>query len=128
MAMRMFHDATALPTLGPRPRSIVGLDIAWTFRVNALGRRSSGFRRFVDDTHPGGLRCPVLRAGTMDGMDRELRDWLRSLAVTTDSTVPRTHDAALSDEAADYLERIAEDGTLKAALNEIATAEPELAG
>lgn len=29
---------------------------------------------------------------------------------------------------ADYLERISADGTLKAALNEIATAEPDLAG
>lgn len=61
-------------------------------------------------------------------MDRELRDWLRSLAVTGDSAGPRTHDAVLSGAAADYLERIVADGTLKAALNEIAAAEPELAG
>ena len=64
----------------------------------------------------------------MNGVDRELRDWMRSLAVTSDSTVPRPRDAVLSPAAADYLERIAADGTLKAALNEIATAEPELAG
>jgi len=64
----------------------------------------------------------------MTSMDRELRDWLRSLAVKTDSAPLSTHDAVLSDSAADYLERIATDGTLKAALNEIAAAEPELAG
>lgn len=59
-------------------------------------------------------------------VDRELRDWLRSLAVLPDGA---SHPPAqLSDEAAAYLERIAVDGTLKAALNEIATAEPELAG
>jgi hypothetical protein len=59
-------------------------------------------------------------------VDRELRDWLRSLAVDADG--PPQHVAPLSDEAATYLQRIAADGTLKAALNEIATAEPELAG
>ena len=59
----------------------------------------------------------------MNGVDDELRDWLRSLVVTTDSAVPRAHDAVLSGEAADYIERIAADGTLKAALNEI-DAEP----
>jgi hypothetical protein len=64
----------------------------------------------------------------MKGVDRELRDWLRSLAVTGAGAGPRTHQAALSGAAADYLERIAADGTLKAALNEIAAAEPELAG
>lgn len=64
----------------------------------------------------------------MNSVDRELRDWLRSLAVTTDSAPPSTNDAVLSTAAADYLERIATDGTLKAALNEIAAAEPELAG
>lgn len=64
----------------------------------------------------------------MNGVDRELRDWLRSLAVTGDSVEPRANHAVLSASAADYLERIAADGTLKAALNEIAAAEPELAG
>ena len=59
-------------------------------------------------------------------VDRELRDWLRSLAV--DAGGPSHPAAQLSDAAAAYLERIASDGTLKAALNEIATAEPELAG
>jgi len=34
----------------------------------------------------------------------------------------------LSDTGADQLERIATDGTLKAALDEAATAEPDLAG
>ena len=58
-------------------------------------------------------------------VDRELRDWLRSLVVDVDETHPA---AQLSNEAGDYLDRIVADGTLKAALNEIATAEPELAG
>lgn len=61
-------------------------------------------------------------------MDRELRDWLRSLAVTGDGAGPRARDAVLSAAAADYLERIAADGTLKAALNEIEAADRELAG
>lgn len=63
----------------------------------------------------------------MNGVDRELRDWLRSLAVTSDSAEPRPR-AEISAAAADELERIATNGTLKAALNEIAAAEPELAG
>jgi len=37
----------------------------------------------------------------MNGVDRELRDWLRSLAVSGDSAGPRTHDAVLSSGAAD---------------------------
>lgn len=64
----------------------------------------------------------------MNSVDSELRDWLRSLAVTGAGAGPRAHDALLSAAAADYLERIAADGTLKAALNEIGAAEPELAG
>jgi len=64
----------------------------------------------------------------MIGVDRERRDWLRSLAVKGDSAGPRAHEAVLSAAAADHLERIAADGTLKAALDEIAAAEPELAG
>ncbi len=59
-------------------------------------------------------------------VDHELREWLRSLAVDADG--PSHPATRLSDAAADYLERIAADGTLKAALSEIATAEPELAG
>jgi hypothetical protein len=59
-------------------------------------------------------------------VDRELRGWLRSLSV--DAGGPSHPAPPLSEEAAAYLERIAADGTLKAALNEIATAEPELAG
>ena len=64
----------------------------------------------------------------MKGVDRELRDWLRSLAKTGDRAGPRADSAVFSTAAADYLERIATDGTLKAALDEIAAAEPELAG
>lgn len=61
-------------------------------------------------------------------VDRDLRDWLRSLAVRHDpsESAPRQHE--LSDEDAAYLERIASDGTLAAALAEIAATEPELAG
>jgi hypothetical protein len=62
-------------------------------------------------------------------MDRDLRDWLRSLAVAH----PRDRQQqavveSLSDQAADYLERIAHDGTLKAALAELGAGDPELAG
>ncbi|MDP9389382.1 MAG: hypothetical protein M3Q48_16060 [Actinomycetota bacterium] len=64
----------------------------------------------------------------MASMDRELRDWLRSLAVPGEGTAARAHGAVLSEAASDYLERIATDGTLKAALDELAAAEPDLAG
>ena len=66
--------------------------------------------------------------GTMVTVDRDLRDWLRSLAVHHDDRelAPRQHE--LSDEDSAYLERIAGDGTLAAALAEIAATEPELAG
>ena len=60
----------------------------------------------------------------MNGVDRELRDWLRSLAGTADSASP----PGLSAEAADVLERMATDVTLRAALNEINAGEPDLAG
>lgn len=60
-----------------------------------------------------------------EGVDRELRDWLRSLAVAPG---PGEGEQALSDADASYLERIAGDGTLAAALAEIAATEPELAG
>lgn len=60
-------------------------------------------------------------------MDEDLREWLRSLAVHPHAG--GAHDAApLSTEGAEYLERIAGDGTLAAALAEIAATEPELAG
>ncbi len=62
----------------------------------------------------------------MTGVDRDLRDWLRSLAVHHDDRA--SWQLALSDEDAAYLERIAGDGTLAAALAEIAATEPELAG
>jgi len=62
-------------------------------------------------------------AGTL----RKRRDWLRSLAVTGDGAGQRTDDAVFSGAVADDLGRTTADGTLEAALNEIA-AEPELAG
>lgn len=61
----------------------------------------------------------------MIGVDRELRDWLRSLAGSADRPAARP---GLSAEAAEALERMATDGTLKAALDEIGTGEPDLAG
>jgi len=61
-------------------------------------------------------------------VDREFRDWLRSLAVHhDDSELPRPQHA-FSDEDAAYLVRIAGDGTLAAAFADIAATEPELAG
>lgn len=60
-------------------------------------------------------------------VDRDLRDWLRSLAATHDGgSSPRQHE--LSDEDAAHLERISRDGTLAAALAEIAATEPDLVG
>lgn len=64
----------------------------------------------------------------MVGMDRDLRDWLRSLAVHHDDNELTLRRHELSDEDAMHLERIALDGTLAAALREIAATEPELAG
>lgn len=61
----------------------------------------------------------------MNGVDRELRDWLRSLAGKADRPAARP---SLSAEAADVVERMATDGTLKAALDEVAAGEPDLAG
>ncbi len=60
-------------------------------------------------------------------MDQDLRDWLRSLAVHRDADASSA-GAELSDEGAEYLARIAADGTLAAALAEIAATEPQLAG
>ncbi len=64
----------------------------------------------------------------MAGVDRDLRDWLRSLAVQPTGAGSRSAAGELSAEGAEYLERIAGDGTLGAALAEIAATEPELAG
>lgn len=62
-------------------------------------------------------------------MDRDLRDWLRSLAVAHPRNGgQRAPGGDLSEQAADYLERIAHDGTLKSALAEIGAGDPELAG
>lgn len=55
-----------------------------------------------------------------------MRDWLRSLAVQDGS--PREPKPQITDSGADYLVAIATDGTLAAALAEIAATEPELAG
>ena len=66
--------------------------------------------------------------GTMADVDRDLRDWLRSLAVRHDDRDLTQPQHELNDEDAAYLERIARDGTLAAALAEIAATEPELAG
>lgn len=59
-------------------------------------------------------------------VDRDLRDWLRSLAVHHDDGAPPAR-GELSEEGASYLERIARDGTLSAALAEIAATELQLA-
>ena len=61
-------------------------------------------------------------------VDRELRDWLKSLAGHGDGEEAVVASRQVSDEAADYLERIATDGTLKAAFAELAESEPDLAG
>ncbi len=64
----------------------------------------------------------------MDTMDRELRDWLRSLAEPSGGHDTLDHPGELSQEGSKYLARVATDGTLKAALAELAANEPELAG
>jgi hypothetical protein len=64
--------------------------------------------------------------GHDDGVDHELRAWIKSLARRPSPS----HDPdryRFSDEAAEYLKRIATDGTLKAALQEIGASEPDLA-
>lgn len=70
----------------------------------------------------------MLATGHNVALDRDLRDWLRSLAMHHDDrkAAPRRHE--LSDEDAAYLGRIAGDGTLAAELAEIAATGPELAG
>ncbi|MBW3536526.1 MAG: hypothetical protein KY395_01975 [Actinobacteria bacterium] len=60
-------------------------------------------------------------------MEAELRDWIKGLAspdADSDSAAVQT----ISREAADYLERIATDGTLKDAFAELAEHEHDLAG
>jgi hypothetical protein len=64
----------------------------------------------------------------MMAVDRELRDWLRSLAETAEDPSRERPPHQFSEEDAAYLERIATDGSLAAALAEISAAEPELAG
>lgn len=64
----------------------------------------------------------------MGRVDRDLRDWLRGLAAPPSKAQGRDDRRELSRAGAEYLERIATDGTLKAALTEIGAAEPELAG
>jgi hypothetical protein len=61
-------------------------------------------------------------------MDRELRDWLRGLAVPRGGHGTLEQPVELSEEASEHLARLATDGTLKAALAELAASEPELAG
>jgi hypothetical protein len=61
-------------------------------------------------------------------VDQKMREWLRSLATQADDRPVGSKPLQLSDEGAAYLERIAVDGTLAAALAEIAASEPELAG
>jgi hypothetical protein len=69
------------------------------------------------------------RLGHNEDVDRDLREWLRGLAAPAgEAGRQAVKTADLSDEAADYLSRIALDGTLRAALAEIAASEPELAG
>jgi hypothetical protein len=64
--------------------------------------------------------------GSDDGVNYELLAWIKSLA-----TPPLRSDDPdrykFSDEATAYLRRIATDGTLKAALQEIGASEPDLA-
>lgn len=59
-------------------------------------------------------------------MDREWRNWLRSLGPSRIEGVDLETD--LSPEATDYLVKITADGTLKAALEELGATEPDRAG
>jgi hypothetical protein len=52
-------------------------------------------------------------------VNRDLRDWLRSLAVHSSPNNDVPTSRSLSDEGAAHLERIAHDDTLAAALTEI---------
>jgi hypothetical protein len=53
------------------------------------------------------------------GMDGELRDWLRGLSEPRSGHDTVDHPDELSPEGADYLARLARDGTLKAAFAEL---------
>jgi len=68
----------------------------------------------LDPRRPGG------------GVDHELRAWIKSLAKPAPSA-GWNGPPEFSREDAEYLRRIGTDGTLKAALQEIAAGEPELA-
>ncbi|MGH8990857.1 MAG: hypothetical protein ACRDZ7_04940 [Acidimicrobiia bacterium] len=63
--------------------------------------------------------------GHDDGVDHELRAWIKSLSRPV--TRVEGENREFSPEDAAYLRRIATDGTLKAALQEIAAGEPDLA-
>ncbi len=65
--------------------------------------------------------------GLDDDLNRELKAWIKGLAKAS-SAGRRKGRPEFSREDADYLRRIATDGTLKAALQEIAASEPDLAG
>ena len=75
-------------------------------------------RRLGDQ--PEDAQPSQLGAQSSGAVEIRLRSWLRART--------ENPDAVLSGTAADYLERIATDGTLEAALNEIAAPDPELAG
>lgn len=63
--------------------------------------------------------------GHDDGVDHELRAWIKSLARPSRRAEGESRE--FSPEDAAYLKRIATDGTLKAALQEIGVSEPDLA-
>jgi hypothetical protein len=64
--------------------------------------------------------------GHDDGVNHELRAWIKSLGRRPGARRdPERYK--FSDEAAAYLTKIATDGTLKAALQEIGASEPDLA-
>ena len=60
-------------------------------------------------------------------MEADLRDWIKGLATRYEGC-ESADVQTISREAADYLERIATDGTLKEAFAELAEHEPDLAG
>lgn len=64
-------------------------------------------------------------AGPGDAVNHELRAWIKSLAARP--TRREGESRAFSPEDAAYLRKIATDGTLKAALQEIAAGESDLA-
>lgn len=63
--------------------------------------------------------------GHDDGVNHELVAWIKSLAARP--TRREGESREFSPEDAAYLRRIATDGTLKAALQEIGASEPDLA-